>query len=226
MIFDPLYFLLIAPGFLLALLAQGWIKIAYASAKAQPAPLSGAAAARHILDSAGLQNIPIETTPGELSDHYDPSAKVIRLSPDVYNGRTLAAVGIAAHEVGHAIQHARHYTPLVLRNFAVPMASFGSNFAFIFIMVGVIIQSLSFLAVFGVVLFGGVVVFQLVNLPVEFNASSRAKEQLATLGIVTPQQMGYVRSVLSAAAMTYVAATLVAVLQLIYFIIRVMAVRD
>ncbi|NQT13999.1 MAG: zinc metallopeptidase [Planctomycetes bacterium] len=217
-LFDPMFWMMVGPFFLLGLMAQIWVKSAFARAQRMPAPLSGAAAARHILDSAGLQNVDIEKVPGHLSDHYDPRHKVLRLSPQVHESRSLAAVGIAAHEAGHAIQDARAYVPLVIRNAAVPAAGFGSNSAFFLIILGLIFQSLSFLLYVGIALFGCVVFFQLVNLPVEFNASSRAKAQLAQLGIVDSQGMVYVNSVLSAAAMTYVAATLQAVMTLVYYI--------
>lgn len=217
MIFDPVYFLIVGPAILLALWAQMMVKSAYARAQNQPAALSGAAAARYVLDSAGLQNIDIEMTPGHLSDHYDPRHKVLRLSQEVYQSRSLAAVGIAAHEAGHAIQDARNYAPLVIRNFAVPAAGFGSGVGWMLAVVGLIF-SYQPLLLAGIVLFSGVVFFQVVNLPVEFNASSRAKEQLATLGIVGPNEMPYVRKVLSAAALTYVAATFQVVLQLLYLI--------
>lgn len=174
--------LFIAPAILLGLWAQMMIRSSYARAQQQPAPLSGAAAARHILDSAGLQNVDVEMTPGHLSDHYDPRQKVLRLSHEVYQSRSLAAVGIAAHEAGHAIQDARSYAPLVVRNLAVPAAGFGSNIGLLLAFLGVVF-SLQPLLLAGIILFSFVVFFQVVNLPVEFNASSRAKEQLATLGL-------------------------------------------
>ncbi len=127
MFFDPIYFAFIAPAILLALWAQVRVKSAYAAAQQQPAPLSGAAAARHILDQAGLQSVSIDMVQGELTDHYDPRDKTLHLSPAVYQGRTLAAVGIAAHESGHALQDSKHYAPLVVRNAVVPVAGFGSN---------------------------------------------------------------------------------------------------
>jgi Zn-dependent membrane protease YugP len=219
MILDPMYFLFIAPAFLLAIWAQFRIRATYAQAQRMPAPLSGAAAARHVLDSAGLGQVGIEEIHGHLSDHYDPRHKVLRLSQEVYRSRSLAAVGIAAHEAGHAIQDARAYAPLVVRNAAVPLAGFGSNFSFILIMVGALI-SWSNLITIGIALFGAVVFFQIVNLPVEFNASSRAKTQLVELGIVPVQEMRYVNKVLNAAALTYVAATLQAVLTLLYLLMR------
>lgn len=224
--FDPMYFLFIAPAFFLGLWAQWRVRSTYAAAQQMPAPLSGAAAARHILDSAGLQNVEIEPIPGELSDHYDPRAKVLRLSEGVYGNRTLAAVGIAAHEAGHAIQDGRNYAPLILRNAAVPMASIGSNASFFLIFLGLIFHPLSFLVLVGIVLFAGVVVFQIINLPVEFNASTRAKAQLVDLGIISPQELVYVRAVLNAAAWTYVAGTLQALMILLYYIFRYAGSRD
>ena len=140
MFFDPMYFLWIAPAFLLGMWAQFRIRTTYAQAQRMTAPLSGAAAARHILDSAGLNDIGIEQIPGHLSDHYDPRAKVLRLSPEVYQNRTLASVGIAAHEAGHAIQHAHSYAPLVVRNVAVPMAGFGDKASVILLIIGMIMR--------------------------------------------------------------------------------------
>lgn len=217
MIFDINYLLIVAPAILLALWAQMMVKSAYARAQQQPAALSGAAAARYVLDSAGLQNVDIEMTPGHLSDHYDPRHKVLRLSQEVYQSRSLAAVGIAAHEAGHAIQDARNYAPLVIRNMAVPAAGFGSSVGWILAVVGLIFTYPPLLYL-GIVLFSAVVFFQVINLPVEFNASSRAKAELVTLGIVGPNEMPYVRKVLSAAALTYVAATFQVILQLLYLI--------
>ena len=223
--FDPLFWLMIGPALLLGLWAQLRVKSTYAAAQRMSAPLSGAAAARHVLDSAGLGNVDIEVVPGHLSDHYDPRHKVLRLSQEVYQSRSLAAVGIAAHEAGHAIQDARAYFPLVVRNAAVPVAGFGSNFSFILLILGLIFAApVLFWA--GIALFSGVVFFQLVNLPVEFNASRRAKEQLVALGIVNTQELAYVNKVLNAAALTYVAATLQALLTLLYYIIRFTGSRD
>lgn len=223
--FNPMYFLFIAPALLLAFIAQLWLKSTYASAMKKAAPLSGAAAARHILDSAGLYDVSIEQIPGQLSDHYDPSAKVLRLSPDVYQSRSLAAVGIAAHEAGHAIQDAKHYAPLVLRNLAVPTASFGSGASWILLLIGMLFN-FKFLMLAGIILFACVVVFQLINLPVEFDASSRAKRILVDLNIVPQEDMPAVRNMLYAAALTYVAATLQAVLTLLYYIMIYASRRD
>ncbi len=210
--------LFITPALLLGFLAQMMIRSSYASAQQQHAPLSGAAAARHILDSAGLQNVDIEMTAGHLTDHYDPRHKVLRLSQQVYQSRSLAAVGIAAHEAGHAIQDARSYAPLMIRNAAVPAAGFGSNIGLTLAFFGAIF-SFPLLLLAGIVLFSFVVFFQVVNLPVEFNASSRAKAQLASLGIVGRGEMAYVSKVLNAAALTYVAATLQAILTLLYYVL-------
>lgn len=220
MFFDPIYFLFIAPAVLLGLWAQWRIHSTYAVAQRLAAPLSGAAAARHILDSAGLDHIEIEQVPGHLSDHYDPRQKVLRLSPAVYQSRSLAAVGIAAHEAGHAIQDANAYAPLVIRNAVVPVAGFGSNVGLLLVILGAILQMNALLIWLGIALFGTVVFFQLVNLPVEYNASARAKTQLVALGIVSPEELRYVDRVLDAAALTYVAATLQAVLTLLYLISR------
>ena len=216
-LFNPLFWMLVGPPLLLGIWAQYRVKATYAAARKQPAPLSGAAAARHILDSAGLNKVGIEQVPGRLSDHYDPRHKVLRLSQEVYQSRSLAAVGIAAHEAGHAIQDARAYAPLVIRNAAVPAAGFGSGAGMLLLFLGVIFQ-ITPLLLLGIGLFGCVVFFQLVNLPVEFNASSRAKAQLVQMGIVNQQELVYVDKVLSAAAWTYVAATLQAMLTLLYYV--------
>ncbi len=213
------YYMIVGPAFLLAMWAQYRVRSAYARADQVPAKVTGAAAARYILDSAGLQDVGIEMTPGELSDHYDPSANVLRLSQGVYMGRTQAAVGIAAHEAGHAMQKAQNYLPLIVRNAAVPAASIGSRSAFLLVILGAI-ATIPLLTKIGIALFGAVVFFQLVNLPVEFDASARAKRQLVQLGLVPDQDMAEVRSVLNAAALTYVAATLQAVLTLLYLIMR------
>ena len=185
MFFDPMYFLFVLPAFLLGLWAQMRIQTSYAAAQQIPAPLSGAAAARHILDSAGLNNVEIEQIPGQLSDHYDPREKVLRLSADVYQGRSLAAVGIAAHEAGHALQDAFGYAPLAVRNAAVPAAGLGSKLGMVLIIFGAILQMNAVLIWLGIALFSAVVFFQVVNLPVEFNASSRAKQQLVRWGLST-----------------------------------------
>ncbi len=217
MFFDPLYFIIVGPFFLLGLLAQFWVKSAFSSGQNVPTYLSGAEAAREIMRRNGL-DLPIECIPGELSDHYDPSAKVLRLSQAVYEGRNAAAVGVAAHEVGHALQDAERYPALVVRNMAVPMASLGSG-AGIWLFVLGLIFSMEALVLAGIVLFSCVVFFQLVNLPVEFNASTRARRQLAEMGMFTDESLSAVSRTLTAAAMTYVAATLQAVMTLVYLVL-------
>lgn len=215
--FDPYYFLFLGPALLLAVVAQLWISSAYRRASQMGAKMSGAQAARHILDSAGLYRVPVEEVPGQLSDHYDPREDVVRLSSDVFHGRSLAAVGIAAHECGHALQKHVGYVPFSLRSAAVPMASFGSGASGLLLILGIVL-GFAPLLIAGIVLFSGVVIFQLVNLPVEFNASSRAKALLIEHGIVHQHEMGAVNSVLNAAALTYVAATLQAIMQLLYYL--------
>jgi uncharacterized protein len=220
LIWDPVYFLYVMPAFLLGLWAQMRIRTSYGQAQQMPAPLSGAAAARHILDSAGLTNVAIEEIPGELTDHYDSREKVLRLSAPVYESRTLAAVGIAAHESGHALQDALNYAPLAIRNGAVPMANIGSGIGMTLFILGMFFSALHFLLYVGIALYSAVVFFQIVNLPVEFNASTRAKQQLVQLGIINDEGLYYVNKVLSAAALTYVAATLQAIMTLLYFLMR------
>ncbi|MBC7857147.1 MAG: zinc metallopeptidase [Pirellulaceae bacterium] len=217
--FDPKYLLFIAPALILALWAKMRLSATYAQAQRIPASLSGAAAARLILDSAGLQHVAVEAVPGHLSDHYDPSHKVLRLSQDVYQNRSAASVGIAAHEAGHALQDAEAYAPLVIRNAAVPLARFGGGTGIWMIVIGALLHAQP-LVLLGILLFGCVAFFQIVNLPVEFNASSRAKAQLVQLGIINREELVYVNKVLGAAAWTYVAATLEAVLILLYYIYR------
>lgn len=236
MMFDPMYFLIVAPAMILAFWAQARVKSAFAAAQQRrpSSGLSGAEAARHILDSNGLTQVEIEPARGRLSDHYDPRKRVLRLSPEVYQGRNLAAVGVAAHEAGHALQHRAGYAPLEMRNAIVPLAAFGSNASIFIFMIGLFLswqtaRPIHGVATWGVgqytmvaalVLFSIGVFLQLVNLPVEFNASARAKEALVATGVIAPTERGPVDKVLSAAAMTYVAATLSAILTLLYLVMR------
>jgi Zn-dependent membrane protease YugP len=216
-----MYFVFLAPGILLAMWAQWRVQSAYQEASQVPAGsgLAGAQAADAVMRAAGVRGVEIEPTNGFLSDHYDPGAKVLRLSPDVYAGRSLAALGIAAHEAGHAIQDARHYPLLVLRNALVPMASVGSNLSWIIIAVGFALASMAWIK-FGIFAFATTVVFQLVNLPVEFDASRRARIALIEGHLISREEDATVGKVLNAAALTYVAATLTAVLTLLYFLFR------
>ncbi|MCB0336862.1 MAG: zinc metallopeptidase [Bdellovibrionales bacterium] len=219
--FDPLYFLFIGPAMLLAAWAQLKVKSSFAHAsQIRPSnPVSGAEVAAQILRAYGISNVSIEQVQGQLSDHYDPRAKVLRLSPDVYHGRSLAALGVAAHEVGHALQDAKGYAPLSIRNACVPLASFGSNASWFLMLFGFILNSLHLIMI-GIAAFSMVVLFQLVNLPVEFDASKRAKEILVQKGFISPQEREEVSSVLNAAAWTYVAGTLTSVLTLLYYLWR------
>ena len=221
--FDPMYFVFVGPAILMALWAQIKVKAAFARASqvAARSGLSGAETAEHILRAHGIRNVGIEQVRSFLGDHYDPRHKVLRLSPDVYGGRSLASLGIAAHEVGHALQDAQKYAPLAIRNGLVPMANIGSNISVVLVFAGLLL-SIKGLALAGLVLFSAVVLFQLVNLPVEFNASRRARQILLSEGMVTEQEDKVVGKVLSAAAMTYVAATLTAIFTLLYYASLVM----
>ena len=224
--FDPLYLLLMLPGMAVAGWAQNRIASAYreGSRYRVSSGVTGAKAAAVIMHSSGVDNVPIEPVAGQLTDHYDPSRKILRLSADNYQDSSLAAVGVAAHEAGHALQDASHYPLLVVRNLIVPLAGYGSNISFTALMAGLIFQSMT-LVWAGILLFSTVVVFQLVNLPVEFDASRRAREQLKLTGLITPEEDQVVGKVLGAAAMTYVAATLTSILQLLFFVIRARGFR-
>ncbi len=219
---DPLYLIFVSPALLLMAWAQYRVKSAYRHGSQVDAHLSGAAAARHILDRAGLQDIDVEETQGFMSDHYDPRHRVVRLSHDVYHSRSATAVGIAAHEAGHALQHAHNYAPLMVRNAAVPAAQFGPGLFIAMFVVGAILSAMGLaigfpIIVAGLACYGGLVIFQIVNLPVEFNASTRARRLLDEYSIVDDQGSAAVADVLNAAALTYVAATLQAVLTLLYY---------
>ncbi|KAA5544328.1 zinc metallopeptidase [Roseiconus nitratireducens] len=224
MIFDPVYFLFIGPPLLLGLFAQWRVKSTFASMSEVPARMSGAQAARQMLDSAGLNQVGIEQVPGHLSDHYDPGAKMLRLSSDVYGGRNMAALGVACHEAGHAFQDAKSYAPLIFRNMAVPAANFGSSIGGTLALVGLIFQFKPLLLV-GIILFAGVVLFQVINLPVEFDASRRARRHLVEANLISANEEQFVAKVLNAAALTYVAGTLQAIMTLAYYIFRFMGDR-
>jgi Zn-dependent membrane protease YugP len=225
-VFDPLYFLLMLPGMAVAGWAQSRILSAYreGSRYRSSSGVTGAQAAAVVMQSGGVENVPIEPVAGQLTDHYDPSKKILRLSATNYQYNTLAAVGVAAHEAGHALQDAQHYPLLVVRNLIVPLAGIGSNISFMALAGGVILQSMTLIWA-GILLFSTVVIFQLVNLPVEFDASRRARRQLQETGLISPQEDQVVGKVLGAAAMTYVAATLTSILQLVFFVIRAGGIR-
>jgi Zn-dependent membrane protease YugP len=181
--------------------------------------MTGAQVAEAILRRNGLDHVEVKESRGFLSDHYDPTKKVVKLSPKVYQSNSVAAIGVAAHETGHALQHADNYAPLTIRNTMVPVASIGSNFAWIIIIAGFFMSMMGLVKI-GIILFSAVVVFQIITLPVEFNASSRAKKMLQEYAIVSSGDMRGVSAVLNAAAMTYVAAAASAVMTLLYFLIR------
>jgi hypothetical protein len=220
------YILFIAiPFAILGGLAQMHVRSAFQRAGKKPtrSGMSGREVAQAILDANNIHDVRIEPAQGYLSDHYDPRHKVLRLSRDVYQGRNVASAGVAAHEVGHALQHARGYGPLAIRNAIVPTASIGSGFGMMLVMIGVGFGATSYgkiALIAGCALFTMFVVFQLVNLPVEYNASSRARQTLVANGLVSQQEDAEVGRVLNAAALTYVAATVQAVVTLLYFLWR------
>ncbi|HBT46981.1 MAG TPA: peptidase [Peptococcaceae bacterium] len=218
-IFDPTFILLI-PAIILSLYAQFKVQSTFErySRVASRRGMTGAQVARDMLDRAGLHNVRVEMVQGFLSDHYDPRIKVLRLSPAVYQSSSLASLGVAAHEAGHALQHRTGYLPLQLRSALVPVVSFGSNLAIPLLLIGILL-GLPSLARLGVYAFTLVVLFTLITLPVEFNASRRAVALLETGGYLSGQELVGARRVLNAAALTYVAAALTAVLNLVRFII-------
>ena len=207
-------------GFIVSLAISGWLRSTYSKWSKVPnaAGLTGAEVARAILNANGIDNVRVEAVPGQLSDHYDPRSRVVRLSQDNYSRPSVAGMAVAAHEVGHAIQHARAYSPLQWRSALAPVANIGSQFGIYAAMFGLILGATGLLQV-GIILFSAAVLFQVITLPVEFNASSRALAQLNTLGIVTPKDQGGARRVLTAAAMTYVAAAATSIAYLVYFIL-------
>jgi Zn-dependent membrane protease YugP len=226
MFFDPMYFVYMLPGLLFMLWAQSRVKGTYAkySKVRTDDGLTGAQVARRVLDGNGLYNVAVEAIPGELTDHYDPRQRVLRLSQGVYGVPSVAAAGIAAHEAGHAIQHAKAYAPLQLRTSIVPVVNIGSNIGIFVLIAGVMLQQQG-LAWFGVVLFALATVFALLTLPVEFDASRRAKEALASAGMVTVSEGQGVNKVLNAAAWTYIAGFAASLLTLLYYVSLVTGMR-
>lgn len=226
MIFDPTYFIFALPGILLGLWAQMQVKSRFAKYSQVPnhTGLSGAEVAAAILRANSIHNVSIEQVQGTLSDHYDPKAKALRLSPDVFNGRSVAAAGVAAHEVGHAIQDASGYRWLRMRSAIVPILTFTSPLALPVMIGGVALMSAGMLigrpiAILGVLLFSALVVFQLVTLPVEFDASRRALAEVERSRLIVDDTNG-AKKVLNAAALTYVAAAVSSVGQLLYWLLR------
>lgn len=231
MFFDPMYFVFMLPGLLLMLWAQSRVRGTYArfSKVANSANITGAQAARRVLDAEGLYDVTIERVAGELSDHYDPRTRVLRLSDGVYGARTIAAVAIAAHESGHAIQHARAYVPLKARTAVVPAVGIGSNLGFIILIVGLFAGSFQ-IGMLGVMLFALATLFALITLPVEFDASKRAKVALVSTGLVdggvrNGEESKGVARVLDAAAWTYVAGFAASLLTLLYYVTLLSGMR-
>ena len=222
MYFDPTY-LLVIPAIIFALIAQIKVKTTFTrySSEHNQHGYTAKEVARQILDDNGLQNISIEYISGELTDHYDPSANVIRLSESVYSSTSVAAIGVAAHEVGHAIQHAKGYAPIKVRQAIIPITRIGSSLAVPLVLVGMLFAALDWLIPVGIFLYTGVVFFQAVTLPVEFNASNRALKTLDENLILYKDEVKMAKKVLSAAAMTYVAAMFSSLMSLLRLIVIV-----
>lgn len=217
---DPTYILIIIAA-IISLIAQGLVKSTFSrySRVAGARGITGAQAAEIILRANGINDVTVQRVSGSLTDHYDPRTKTVNLSETVYNKTSVAAVGVAAHECGHAIQHDVGYVPLTFRSALVPVANIGSQLSWVFIILGLILSYNHTLITIGILMFSLAVLFQLVTLPVEFNASSRALEQLEAQGILDRGEIGGTRKVLSAAALTYVASAATAILQLLRLII-------
>jgi Zn-dependent membrane protease YugP len=218
MFVDPLYFVFALPAFLLALYAQFKVQSAYGRYSRQPnmRGISGVQAAQILLQYAGLTNVHIEGTPGQLSDHYDPRGKVLRLSADVGNGRSVAALGIVAHEVGHAQQDFQGYMPLRFRSMLVPVTNLGTWLGPVLFFIGLLLNSVR-MAEIGLIAFSAAVVFTAITLPVELNASKRALALLRATNLVDSRELSGARSVLNAAALTYFAALAQAISTLLYY---------
>lgn len=203
-------------GFLITLVAQIYVNNSYNKYKYQSLKrkITGAEIARIILDKNGLNNIQIKEVSGNLTDHYDPTKKVVSLSSDIYNGDTIAAASVAAHECGHAIQHKVGYTFLKIRNSIIPFVNFSTKIGYVIVMIGIIFSYYK-IAIIGLILLLGMLFFQLITLPVEFNASSRAKKQLIELNLIDNNELKDSNTMLNAAALTYVAAVLTTLLQIL-----------
>jgi len=221
MIFDPMYFVFLAPALLLSLWASYRTKSAFAKYSRVPTATgqTGAQAAARVLAAAGLDDVRILRAQGMLTDHYNPANRTLNLSEGVYDSHSVAAVGVAAHEAGHAIQHAQHYRPLWLRSVLVPTATIGSNLGYFVMIIGLFMAAANIVLV-GAVLFSAVLLFQIVTLPVEFDASRRAKVLLVEHGIIAGAERQGVDRVLNAAALTYVAAVVSTLMTLLYFLLR------
>jgi uncharacterized protein len=226
--FDPLYLLLTLPALAFSIWAQFRVKSTFNrySKVGVRTGMTGAQAAAAIVRQSGMEGVTIERHQGFLSDHYDPRSKTLRLSPEVHDGRSISSIAVAAHEAGHSIQDATGYAWLGLRSKLVPLTQIGAQLWYLPFILGLMFSSLSGLMWVGIALFMGVVVFQVVTLPTEFNASNRAKAVLAATGIVTTQEEAVgVKKVLDAAALTYVAALVASIMQLIYMLLRAQSRR-
>lgn len=221
MFFDPLYLLFAIPGLIVAGLASFYVKSTFSeySRFRASSGMTGAQAAAQMLHSAGIYDVKIERVDGFLSDHYDPSSRTLRLSPGVYDSDSLSAIGVACHEAGHALQDAANYGPLGLRSALVPVTNISSFLSYIVILAGFIFQS-GGMVMLGAILFSAVVLFSIVTLPVEWDASSRAKQLMVTAGIVSAPERDSAGKVLNAAFLTYVAAVLSSLLTLLYYLVR------
>lgn len=221
MIFDPLYLIIIAPGLILSLWASWKVKSSFAkySSVRSLRGLTGAEAASEILRAKGLTDVKVVRAQGFLSDHYNPLTKTLALSEQVYSSPSVAAIGVAAHEAGHALQHAQNYAPLWVRSMLVPTANIGSSLGYLVMLVGLLLLSPS-VVLLGAILFSMVLLFQLVTLPVEFDASRRAKQLVLEQGIILEREREGMDKVLNAAALTYVAAAVSTLLTLLYFLMR------
>lgn len=219
--YDYYYLILVVPALIVSLIAQINVKKAYSTmAKVQNTRrITGAEAARRVLAHYNINNVRVEMTQGTLSDHYDPRSNVIRLSPEVFQGTSIASVGIACHEAGHAAQHAQSYAPIKIRNAVLPVANIGSSMGFTIAILGYF-MGLDLIVNIGIILFAAVVLFQFITLPVEFNASSRALKVINETGMLNDEEIPKARKVLSAAALTYVASLLVSIMSLIRLVLR------
>jgi Zn-dependent membrane protease YugP len=232
---DPLYLLLMVVGMAMVFLPQMWVKntVARFSEVRTAKGMRGRDVAQSILSENGLSNVSIEMVEGELSDHYDPTARAVRLSSDVYNGNSISSVAVAAHECGHALQHAKGYYPVIVRSSMVPMVNFGSSLGPMLIMGAVMLGGFSHaapslaltIAWAGVILYGLAVAFHFVTLPVELNASGRALKVLETHNYLTRDEMSGAKKVLTAAAFTYIATAMYALMQLLYYVFRLLGSR-
>lgn len=219
--YDYYYIVLVLPAVILSLFAQAKVKSTYGKYAriSNFRRITGAQAAANVLNHYGITNVRIEQCSGKLSDHYDPRANVIRLSPEVFSGASIASIGIACHEAGHAAQHAQNYMPIKIRNAVLPVANIGSSAGVLLAVMGFFL-GFGLLTDIGIILFASVVVFQLVTLPIEFNASSRALKVIDETGMLQGDEQTGAKKVLSAAAMTYVASLLVSLMSLIRLILR------